>query len=826
MPPLDADAFLNHLRATFRLEADEHLRAISALLRELEHPVSAERGRQAVEALFREAHSLKGAARAVNLADVEAVCADLETRFAKLKREEASPTPAVVEALALRTDELAGLLAAEAAARVAPASQAGFVAAGAALPLPPVSRAGSQGTTPENPAQAGDLPIATLPSAAKGDAPDAERPVPRHARMEPARSAAETVRIPAARLGAVLVQAEELLAFKVGAGQLAAELRAVCAELSAWRKAWSRTARDVRALRRASERNANGTSVGGAVRPYGIGTIRVQPGPTVDRVLDAVERDEHHVKALCDRVNALQRMAERERRTLGGLADALRDDVKQMLVQPFGVVFELLPRLVRDLARDSGKEVELRIDGEAIEIDRRILEQLKDPLIHLVRNAVDHGIEAPDERVRRGKGARGRIHVAVLSKEGNRVELRIADDGAGIDARKVAAAAVALGLVTPADGDALPDDAARALVYASGLSTSPALTGISGRGLGLAIVREKIEKLGGSIAIESPAEGGTAFRIVLPTSLANFHGLLVGVGDRQFLIPVRDVERVARISASSVRTAGNRDAIELGGTALSLVRLADVLGVPSAPRGRDARHLCVVLLASEGQRIAFAVDAVLGDQEVLVKGLGPQLRRVRNVAGATVLGAGRVVPILSVPDLMKSALAAAALSQAWTDAAPNDAGAERSPEPVAADPGASAPAVRAGASAGPDDKHARLSLLVVEDSVTSRTLLKNILESSGYDVVTAVDGVDALTALHTGRFDLVVSDVEMPRMDGFALTERIRQDRKLADLPVVLVTALASREHRERGVEAGANAYVVKSSFDQSDLLAVIRRLT
>ncbi|WP_332674056.1 hybrid sensor histidine kinase/response regulator [Aromatoleum sp.] len=824
MPPLDSDAFLNHLRATFRLEADEHLRAISALLRELEQPVSGERGRQAVETLFREAHSLKGAARAVNLADVEAVCADLETRLAKLKREEASPTPAFVEALALRTDELARLVAADAAVPVAPASQAGFVAAGLALRSPPASPTDTEGTTPGDLERSADTPAATQP-AVKGGVADAERPTAGRAPRDAAWSAGETVRIPAARLAAVLVQAEELLAFKVGAGQLAAELRAVSAELTAWRKAWSRTAREVRALRRASDRNANGTKADGEARSHQIGTVPGQRMPTIDAVLDAVERDEHYVKALCDRLNGLQRVAEREQRTLGGLADAMQDDVKQMLLQPFGVVFELLPRLARDLARDSGKEAELRIDGEAIEIDRRILEQLKDPLIHLVRNAVDHGIEAPAERVRRGKGARGRIHVAVVSKEGNRVELRITDDGAGIDARKVAAAAVALGLVTPAEADALPDAAACALVYASGLSTSPVLTGISGRGLGLAIVREKIEKLGGSIAIESPAEGGTAFRIVLPTSLANFRGLLVGVGDSRFVIPTRDVERVARIGASSVRTAGNRDAIELGGEALSLVRLADVLGVPSAPASRDARHLCVAVLASEGRRIALAVDAVLGDQEVLVKGLGPQLRRVRNVAGATVLGAGRVVPILSVPDLMKSALADAALAPP-PDTATKGAGASRTSGSAEAGSGASASTLRTAALAAPDDKQARLSLLVVEDSVTSRTLLKNILESSGYDVATAVDGVDALTALHTGRFDLVVSDVEMPRMDGFALTQWIRQDRKLADLPVVLVTALASREHRERGVEAGANAYVVKSSFDQSDLLAVIRRLT
>jgi len=351
------------------------------LLRELEQPVSAERGRQAVETLFREAHSLKGAARAVNLAEVEAVCADLETRLAKLKREAVSPTPAFVEALALRTDELAALLAADATAPVSPASQAGFVAGGAALRSPPASPADTQGRTPVEPSQAADMPTAAQPTVAKGDAADAARPTARRARMESARSPGETIRIPAARLGAVLVQAEELLAFKVGAGQLAAELHAVCAELSAWRKSWSRTAHDVRALRRASERNANGTGAGGATRSHRIGTIPGQRGPTVDGVLDAVERDEHYVKALCDRVNALQRMAERERRTLAGLADALRDDVKQMLVQPFGVVFELLPRLVRDLAATAPSRWSCASTAKRSRFDRRILEQLKDPLI-------------------------------------------------------------------------------------------------------------------------------------------------------------------------------------------------------------------------------------------------------------------------------------------------------------------------------------------------------------------------------------------------------------------------------------------------------------
>jgi two-component system chemotaxis sensor kinase CheA len=239
----------------------------------------------------------------------------------------------------------------------------------------------------------------------------------------------------------------------------------------------------------------------------------------------------------------------------------------------------------------------------------------------------------------------------------------------------------------------------------------------------------------------------------------------------------------------------NRETIPLGGQAVSLARLGDALELPrnATPEGSgDTVH--AVILDSGLARIAFQVDEVLGEQEVLVKTLGPQLARVRNVAGASVLGSGQVVPVLNVPDLMQSATKLAAVP-------------------------------RAPAAAAKLTETRKRAVLVVEDSITSRSLLKNILESAGYSVATAVDGIDAYTALKTATFDLVVSDVEMPRMDGFGLTAKIRADKHLSELPVVLVTALEQREHRERGIEVGASAYIVKSSFDQSNLLEVVRRL-
>lgn len=433
--------------------------------------------------------------------------------------------------------------------------------------------------------------------------------------------------------------------------------------------------------------------------------------------------------------------------------------------------------------------------GGEVEIDRRILEEMKDPLIHVLRNCIDHGIEAPAARAEKRKPPHGTITLEISQKDGGKVELLVADDGAGIDTAKVKAAARKLEMVSEEDAEQLGEQEALALVFRSGVSTSPIITDVSGRGLGLAIVREKVERLGGAIAIESHPGAGTRFRIVLPLTLATLRGVLVRAGEQLFVIPATHVERVARVAETDIRTVENRETIALGGRAVSLVGLSDVLELPrKGAAGESPDHAQALVLGLGPERIAFRVDEVLGEQEVLVKTLGPQLVRVRNVAGACTLGTGQVVPVLNVPDLMKSAVKRAAAPLA----------------PAAAQERAAAQ---------------QRAILVVEDSITSRALLKGILESAGYRVATAVDGIDAYTALKTATFDLVVSDVEMPRMDGFDLTAKIRADKNLSELPVVLVTALESREHRERGIDVGANAYIVKSSFDQSNLLEVVRRL-
>ena len=749
------DELMKKLLATFRVEADEHLQAMSSGLLALEKMPQGEERVALVEKVFREAHSLKGAARAVNLMEVESVCQSLEGVLAGLKGGRLDVSPPLFDLLHQTLDALGGLLAPGAGARP-PAIE----------PLTRRLDHASKGMLPEPEARAQSAAAARAhpPPAAPG-------------------LASGTVRVSTAKLDAVMRQTEELLSPRLASAQRAAELRETAATLGRWKKQRMRIEPALRLIERRLER---GGKVNGTARGE-------QELPKLREYLDA---EQLFMKTLASQLARLSRSAAHDQRMLAGMTDTLLHDVKEMHLLPFSSLLEMFPRFTRELARDQGKEVELAIEGGEIEIDRRILEQMKDPLIHLLRNCIGHGIERPAVRQDKRKPPQGTITLAISQKDSGKVEILVADDGAGVDAARVKAAAGKLGVVSAEEAERLGDPEALALVFQSGVSTSPIITDVSGRGLGLAIVREKVEQLGGTVAIESRRDAGTVLRIALPLTLATFRGVIVRAGDRLFVIPAASIERVTRVAKDDVRTVENRETISLDGQAVSLVGLSDVLEMPrktGAGPSADTAH--AVVLGLGPARVAFRVEQILGEQEVLVKALGPQLARVRNIAGATVLGTGEVVPVLNVPDLMHSAV-------------------KRAPPPMA-------PVV---AAEWPAEAQQR-SVLVVEDSITSRALLKNILESAGYLVTTAVDGIDAYTALKTAAFDLVVSDVEMPRMNGFDLTAKVRSDKQLAQLPVVLVTALESREDRERGIDVGANAYIVKSSFDQSNLLEVIRRL-
>jgi two-component system chemotaxis sensor kinase CheA len=761
----ERDDFLKKLLSTFKVEAGEHIQALSSGLIELEKASSAEARMGIIEIVFREAHSLKGAARAVNLTVIEALCQALEGVFSALKRQDIALSPTLLDLLHNTVDTLGKLL----------------------------SSAGNEPSGPEK-SWVAEL-IQHLDGALKGVPAPTPREQSKHAgtgAISPAASyqpmveekvvPADTVRISTAKLDSLLLQIEELLSAKQAADQRTAEIREIHAALAAWNQQQAKIDPEARIIQQRLEREGSRNGLG-------------KTGPQVRKLLEFLEWGNAFVKSLEGKLAALKRSAERDHRFLGGMVDNLLYDMKKVLMLPFSSALEVFPKLVRDLSRDQGKEVELLVQGEEIEIDRRILEEMKDPLIHLVRNCINHGIESPGERERKMKPRRGTITFAIAQKDGGKIEILVADDGAGIDVAKVREAAQKLGIVSAEDAQNLDERETLSLIFQSGVSTSPIITAVSGRGLGLTIVREKVEKLGGVISLETHPDLGTSFRIVLPLTLATFRGIYVRVDEHHFVFPTMQVAQAVRVNKDGIKTVENRETIRLNGQPISLIRLREVMELPHQEMEDDSTAGAqVVVIGSAEKRIAFLVSEILDEQEVLVKSLGNQLPRVRNIAGATVLGTGKVVPILNVPDLMESAVR--------VSAAPPRAAVAR--ETVKAE---------------------RKSILVVEDSITARMLLKNILESAGYRVETAVDGIDAFTILRTEGFDLMVSDVEMPRMDGFDLTAKIRADKALSELPVVLVTALESREHRERGIDVGANAYIVKSSFDQSNLLEVIRRL-
>ncbi|MBS1191881.1 MAG: hybrid sensor histidine kinase/response regulator [Rhodocyclaceae bacterium] len=773
------EALQKRLLALFRPEAAERLAVMSAGLIELEKADQAAKRAEILESLVREAHSLKGASRAVDLTDMEALARAVETVLAALKQDAAIATPALFDALHRAVDGMEHFLAApnpgeegKAALRQLALSleqppAASAEAAATAPPAPPPAQA-APAPSPPPPAAAAPPAVASPPSdTAAPPAADSPPPAPRAEAPAPGPEiapAADTVRIATARLETLLLMAEQLLSVRQAAEQHVAELKALGLTVAEWRKALAKTA---------------------------------SASQSAHELLEAVKQ---RVGRLAGSIEAQETDAEQNLRQLSGAVANLLEGVKSVLMLPISTFLGLFPKMVRDLCRDQGKEADWTVTGGEIEIDKRVLDELRDPLIHLVRNCIDHGIEKPEERVAKGKPRRGRITLGIEQKAADRIEIVLTDDGAGMDAASIRAAAIKHGVITPASAEMLSEQESLALALRSGVTTSPIITDLSGRGLGLAIVQGKVARLNGSLDFESQPGTGTTFRLSLPLTLATFRGVLVQCGERPFVVPTTNVETVLRIDREAIRTVENRATIQLRNQAVALVDLAAVLGLPKPSAAKIPGKVEAVVVSTGRNPIAFAVDNIHNEQEILLKPLGKQLSRVRNVGGATVLGTGQVVPVLNVPDLMASAVKAAA-------------GAAVVPAPPP-------PAAIQGKKEG--KQH---SLLVVEDSITTRTLLKNILEAAGHRVVTAVDGVDALGYLHDGDFDLVVSDVSMPRMDGFNLTARIRADKRLARLPVILVTALDSREDRARGIDVGADAYIVKSGFDQSNLLETIRRL-
>ncbi len=785
--------FLRRLRAAFLVEAREHLQIVASGLLALEKSASLADRADHLEEVFRHTHSLKGAARAANFPRIEGVCQGLEEVFAVCKRRGRILSPADFDILH-RAFDLVG--AHVDAGGTTPTGSATDEAQALARQLQAMAL--GERETERSPSSASPEPMVrheetassaspselaslTVAPASMGAVPFEEHESLRRAEAPaPAFSTGSTIRVSTEQLERVLLAAEELLAIKQAGIERTADLRRIEGGFDQWSERWLEAQAPLRRLRILA----------------GLAAEDIDPATAdaLGHTLAFADWTFGYIKSLEGQLRAVTRAAVRDQHAGGKQIDELLDQSKSLLMMPFATLGGLMPKLVRDLARDQGKDVELQLDGGEVHLDKRVLEQLKDPLVHLIRNAIDHGIERPDRRVAAGKSERATVSINARLVHGQRIEVVVADDGAGMDPARLRKAACDSGVLDREQARQLTDAQALELAFRSDVSTSPIITEISGRGLGLAIVREQVERLGGHVRIENRAPAGVRFRITLPQSVATFRGVFVQAGAGTFVIPSTHVDRVARLPRSSLKTVSGRETLAIDGQAVAVAHLYQLLELPSQGAGSDPEGITVVLVGGGTDRIALAVDEVLQDEEVLVKRLQKPLVRVRNIAGATVMASGKVLPILNVADLLKSARRIA------------DPASGRSQEP-----GRNVPIGR--------------KVLVAEDSITSRLLIKGILEGEGCEVTTVVDGIEAFTALRSGPFDLLVSDIEMPRLNGFDLTARVRADRTLADLPVILVTALARREDRERGIDVGANAYITKGGFDQRDLIQAVRRL-
>ena len=448
---------------------------------------------------------------------------------------------------------------------------------------------------------------------------------------------------------------------------------------------------------------------------------------------------------------------------------------------PIAKVFNKFPRMVRDLSRELGKQIELKISGEETELDKSIIEEIGDPLVHIIRNSCDHGIEDAETRVAMGKPEYGTIELKAYN-EGNSIVIEVVDDGKGLDPDMLIDKSLEKGIITEREADSLSPKEAFALIFKPGFSTAASVTNVSGRGVGMDVVKTNIEKLNGIIDIDSEKGKGTIIKLKIPLTLAIIQALLVGAQEEYFAIPLSSVLETVRVPAEEIYSIEGKDVLRLREEILPLVRLSDVFGIEEVFDSGENLYIVVIALAES--KLGVIVDTLVGQEEIVIKSLGDYLQGIKGIAGATIRGDGRVTLIVDVGALMELAKETKGSIKKIINTQ-EDVGKKE-----------------------PSD----YNVLIVDDSKTDRTIMQKALEPLGLSVTEATNGVEALQMLKSGdkNFDIVLIDIEMPRMDGYTLAGEIRKYSRYKYLPLVAVTSRTSKSDRMRGVEVGMTEYITK----------------
>lgn len=820
------------LRMTFKFASEEHLQKLDEGLLYLEaHPQSQEK----IAEMLREAHSLKGDAGMLGVKDVATLAHQWEHLLGTLKQETTSLTGELCDRLyfglkAIRqlvqeaiTGEPSGVNVPEVLARltveVAPSNE-----------QPP--QPSQQQTTNDEPNQPPTSSEAQEDTQENKEAPVSEAVVeeahswspPQHSTAAPLQPIAQTEVSPprknrelepvtttesstssktgAYRIESIRVETRNLDELMTQAGELTVTKSRInhrLAEVEEIVSLWEEWNRDVFVNRFCLDEVIKGNRNG-----------------SLEQLKNFHHRTEERLQKFGELISSLRSSIYEDTARLDLIVDELEEGIRTLRLLPMSTIMNLFPRMVRELAKEYGKQVNLIIEGAETRADKLILEEMKDPLIHIIRNAVDHGIETPEERIKQGKPATATIQIKCYQTTNN-IIIEVSDDGRGLDLEKIKQTALKRGICRADELANMTTNQIQALIFAPGFSTRTFVTEVSGRGVGLDVVRTNVERLKGAIAVHSTPGKGCTLRLQLGTTLATAHVLLVLVDQLVYALPVEAVQMAKFVAKDEIFSLEGRKTMIVEGQPISVARLSDLLPINSKipahlrvsrnyHRFESKNHQedsqsslahkipCIILQIGE-ERLALLVDALIDEQDVVLKPQSKLLKRVRNISGATILGTGEVCMVLNPQDLVKSVRKQSIII--------SDA------QPLAEEV----------------NEARKKVILLVEDSIATRTQEKRILQSAGYEVVTAVDGLDGWNKLKTRQFDAVVSDIQMPNLDGLALTAKIREHKEYSELPIILVTSLAKDDDKRRGAEAGANAYITKSSFNQQMLLETLERL-
>ncbi len=737
MQPFDTSAFIGK----FVEEARDRIKALGTALLRLEQAPDAN---DAAAEAMREAHSIKGSALMMGFTDISQIAHSLEDLFVAAKK-----TPALLDGdafdVVFGAVDLVGLRVEALARGQLDAVEVGDVCAKVAALL-------DVGSDPRTGGDQTNTNTGRTFSETTSDPRTVRGSDPRTPELR------QSLRVPVEKLDRLAHLAPEMVVQSLKAFERHTELRRL-------ERVLSRLRDRVREARLTPE------------------TAVVDRGAQLAEYADALD-------AVTRRMREFLVNFSDDRVRLNLITEELRQNVIELTMLPVASVFDGFPRAARDLARTFNKEIELTIRGRETELDKKIIEQIAEPLIHLIRNAVDHGIETTADRERIGKPPAGQL-VLSAEQQGNRILITLKDDGCGIDLQMLRAVAIQKRVAPAGEIDRWSQDQVLDLIFHPGFSTRASATDVSGRGVGMDVVKSVVERLGGAVRVQSELDKGTTVTLNLPLSLALLRVVLLEAGEELFAMPTAAIRRILQVDSADIGHLQQGLVADVDGETIPLTPLSTMLGVPAAA-SPTLRQTVLVAEGGEG-RFGILVEAVHEEQELVFKELRGPLRHQKTFTGAALLGNGDIVPILDVNALFDLA-----------SATPSPAAPLTMPRRVA-------PRV--------------CRVLVVDDSLVAGELQKNILLAAGYESEIASDGVEALEVLRHKEWDLVVADVDMPRMTGFELTERIRADDQFRDIPVIIVTSRDTVDDRRRGFEVGADAYVLKREFDQTQLLDTIRRL-